>query len=129
MSPKIVRMQRSCNLLEGCAPSRPFVVARGHDRAWPSKSELEGEPPACADEAASARRRPGEPREWFGRSSDRSRESFSDLTLQIDEEGGLCFRHRLTILEFRPEPADAFGACTRHPAKTRAQECVPIVTL
>jgi len=80
MSPKIVRMQRSCNLLEGCAPSRPFVVARGHDPAvagWPSKSELEGEPP-------------GEPRGRFGRSSDRSRESFSDLTLQIDEEGGLC---------------------------------------
>ena len=59
---------------------------------------LEGEPPACADDpgsavssvearAASARRRPGEPFAMaidlrFGRSSDRSRESFSDLTLQ-----------------------------------------------
>ena len=39
----------------------------------------EGEPPTCADEAALAQRRPGEPR--LGRSTDRSRESFADFAL------------------------------------------------
>ena len=34
----------------------------------------------------------------------------------------LRLRHRPLILEFRPEPADALGACTRVQAKTIAQE-------
>ena len=34
----------------------------------------------------------------------------------------LRLRHRRLVLEFRPEPADAFGAGARHPAKTSAEE-------
>ena len=40
----------------------------------------------------------------------------------------LLFCHRPPILKFRPESADAFGACAWIPAKTRAKKFVLLVT-
>ena len=40
----------------------------------------------------------------------------------------LCLLHSPPVLEFRPESADTFWAGARHPAKTRAEELVLLLT-
>jgi hypothetical protein len=40
----------------------------------------------------------------------------------------LCRHYQRLIFEFRPEPADAFGAGARHPAKTGAKKFVLLFT-
>ena len=41
----------------------------------------------------------------------------------------LLFCHRPPVFEFRPEPADAFGACARIPSETGAEKIVFLFAL